>query len=332
MPLLGAHMSVAGGLYKAVEAARSLDMESVQIFTHSPSQWSAKPAPAPPLEKAADGPVSWVTKQIEEADARRFREAAASGKLATCVHVSYLINLAAADDLLWRRSTAALVGEVERADQLQIPYVVLHPGAFTDTTEEAGLERIAQGLDEVHSRLPDAQAICLLENTAGQGTCLGWKFEHLARILELVRQNDRLGVCFDTCHAFAAGYGLQTAAEYRQTWKEFDKLIGLERLKVFHLNDSKRERGSRVDRHEHIGEGQLGPEAFTMLLADKRFKHLPMYLETPKGKRNGQELDAINMATLRRLSASKTSVKPARPSDKPAAPKARRRPSGCTEC
>ena len=232
----------------------------------------------------------------------KFREALERLKIGhPIIHDSYLINLASPDEALWQKSIEAFVIELERADQLGIPFVVTHPGSFTTGAEETGLKRVAEALDEVFARLPAAQAGCLLENTAGQGTNLGWKFEHLAEIIRGVKQPERLGVCFDTCHAFAAGYALQDRKEYRATMKAFDQIVGLDRIKAFHLNDSKRELGSRVDRHERIGAGCLGLEPFRHLLNDRRFRQVPMYLETPKGKEDGVELDMINLATLRGL-------------------------------
>ncbi len=177
---------------------------------------------------------------------------------------------------------AALVVELQRAEQLGIPYVVTHPGSFTTTSEEAGLKQIIRALDEAHAQTRGLKAQVLLENTAGQGSGLGWRFEHLATILDGVRDPERLGVCIDTCHTFAAGYPLAPKKDYLATFRELDRLVGLERIKAFHLNDSKKPFGSRVDRHEHIGKGCLGLEPFKLLLNDRRFRKIPMYLETPK--------------------------------------------------
>jgi len=286
MPPLGAHMSIAGGYYKAVEAAARCQMDCVQVFTKNNNQWRAKP--------------------ITADDARRFREALGAHKIAHPIaHDSYLINLAAPDETLWRRSIEAFAEELQRAETLGIPYVVTHPGAFTSSSEEAGLRRVAEALDEVHDLTRGIAAQCLLENTAGQGTCLGWKFEHLAAIIDGVRDPERLGVCIDTCHTFAAGYPLGTRTEYLATIRALDQTVGLERVRAFHLNDSKRELGSRVDRHEHIGLGKLGLEPFRHLLTDRRFRRVPMYLETPKDTRDGEEWDVINLRTLRSLSPAK---------------------------
>lgn len=282
MPILGAHMSIAGGYYKAVDAAAQFEMDCVQLFTKNNNQWRARP--------------------ITDEESAAFAEALWEKKVGHPLsHSSYLINLAAPEETLWRKSIDAMVVELERAQQLGIPYVVMHPGAYTTSCEEAGLERIAAALDEVHAQLPRAKSKVLLENTAGQGTCLGCDFQHLATIINAVRKPDRLGVCIDTCHAFAAGYPLIEKRDYTKTFAELDRLVGLERVKAFHLNDSKKDLGSRVDRHEHIGQGKLGLEPFRHLLNDKRFRELPMYLETPKDLHEGESWDAINLRTLRSL-------------------------------
>lgn len=216
-------------------------------------------------------------------------------------HNSYLINLASPEEALWRRSIEAMVVELERADQLGLAYVVTHPGASVDSSEEQGLKRVVAALDEIHAQMRDVEAKMLLETTAGQGSCLGHRFEQLATILDGVKDPQRLGVCVDTCHVFAAGYPLGTLRQWRATVKQLAATVGLEKVRAFHLNDSKRELGSRVDRHEHIGKGRLGLEPFRHLLNDDRFQHVPMYLETPKGTADGEELDAVNLRTLRGL-------------------------------
>jgi deoxyribonuclease-4 len=259
-------------------------MATVQLFTKNNNQWRAKP--------------------ITVEDVRKFQSALAERGIGHPLsHSSYLINLAAPDEALWKKSVDGFIEELRRADALKIAYVVLHPGAFTCSSEEAGIQAVIRALDEVHRQTRGLEAQCLLENTAGQGTCLGRRFEQLAAILDGVQDTERLGVCFDTCHAFAAGYPLGNKKEYDQTFREFDRLIGLGRIKAFHLNDSKRELGSRVDRHEHIGRGQLGLEPFRLLLNDSRFRSIPMYLETPKGDHEGRPWDAINLDTLRGLLA-----------------------------
>lgn len=275
-------MSIAGGCYKAVDIAAECGCDCVQLFTKNNNQWRGKPL-------SAD-------------DCARFREQLAARKITHPIaHDSYLINLASPDEALWRRSVEAFIDELQRADALGIPYVVTHPGSYTTSSEEAGLRRVAEGLDEVHAQTRGARAQCLLENTAGQGSNLGWRFEHLAAILDAVQNPDLVGVCIDTCHTFAAGYPLAERKDYLATMRSLDKTVGVDKVRAFHLNDSKKGLGSRVDRHEHIGEGHLGLSPFRHLLNDRRFRRVPMYMETPKGQRKGVELDVINLATLRGL-------------------------------
>ncbi len=281
MAILGAHQSIEGGFYRAVERAKTCGCDCVQLFTKNTNQWAAR-------EITADE-VGW------------FRESLARlGIIHPIAHDSYLINLASPEKRLWERSVEAFSAELHRADLLGIPYVVTHPGAYTTGSEQGGLRQIVRALDEIHAR-SQGLSRCLLETTAGQGTTLGWRFEQIAAILDGVKEPDRLGVCFDTCHVFAAGYPLGTEKEYAATMIEFDRLIGPDRIKAFHLNDSRRERGSRIDRHEHIGLGSLGIEPFRLLLADPRFHKVPMYLETPKGTEDGEEWDVRNLRTLRGL-------------------------------
>lgn len=292
MPLLGSHLSIAGGYYKAVEAAAALKMDCVQIFTKNNNQWRGKP--------------------LSAEDIALFREAIErTGIRMPCGHDSYLINLASPVESLWKQSLEAFVVEIERADALGLVGLVMHPGCYVDSSEEEGIARIVRAIDEALDRTPNAAVQIWLESTAGQGSSLGHRFEHLRAILDGVKESRRLGVCLDSCHVFAAGYPLSEPADYRSTLDQFDAVVGLDWVRAFHLNDSKRELGSRVDRHEHIGKGRLGREAFRNILTDPRFADLPMYLETPKGTENGRSLDAMNLATLRRLmkpqaAASKT--------------------------
>jgi deoxyribonuclease-4 len=282
MAILGAHMSIAGGYYKAAELAGQCHCNCVQIFTKNNNQWRAK--------------------QISDEDVERFRTRLGELHLLHPLsHSSYLINLASPDAELWKKSIDAMIIELHRAERLGIPFVVVHPGSFTTSSEQAGINRVARALDEIHAQTRGITAGCLLENTAGQGSNLGWRFEQLAAILDRVQDPDRVGVCFDTCHAFAAGYPMGTEKEYKSTMRQFNRIIGIKRLKAFHLNDSKRELGSRVDRHQHIGHGCLGLEPFRRLLNDLRFRMTPMYLETPKEKLNGEDWDVINLRTLRGL-------------------------------
>ena len=285
MAILGAHQSIAGGFVKAAERARDAGCDCVQIFTQNNNQWQ----------------IHSVSAQ----QGKEFQKALADcGVSCPIAHDSYLINLGSPDDDLWRRSIDAFVGELRRADALGIPYLVFHPGAFTTADERSGIERVIRGLDAAHRRTQSASVVSLVESTAGQGTCLGWRFEHLAAIIDGVKRPQRMGVCFDTCHVFAAGYPLGSADEYQDTMAAFDRLVGLDRIKAFHLNDCRRELGSRIDRHEHIGRGKMGLEPFRRLLGDPRFQRVPMYLETPKESAeedNKDNMDVVNLRTLRSL-------------------------------
>lgn len=282
MPLFGAHMSSAGGCHKALLMAQSFACETVQLFTKNNNQWNAK--------------------DLAESDIQQFRDVLAASSLRfPMAHDSYLINLASPDEQLYQRSIDAFVIEMQRAEQLGLAYLVTHPGAHVGSGEEAGIERVIAGLDEAHRRCPGFRVQVLLETTAGQGSSLGWRFEQLGRIIESVREGDRLGVCLDTCHVFAAGYELAPASRFRATMKEFDRLIGLERLRACHLNDSVKPLGSRVDRHAHVGEGQLGIEPFRLLVNERRLRDLPMVLETPKEETPEGHSDARNLRTLREL-------------------------------
>ena len=289
MNLIGAHMSIAGGYYKAIEAAHGLGMSTCQLFTKNNNQWNAKPLSSQDL---AD-----FKKCLQQ-----------TGITQPVAHDSYLINLASPVDELWRKSTDAFKHELERAEALELIGVVMHPGAYVTSTPEDGLKRIVSALDEIHSATAGYNTLTLLETTAGQGSTLGAKFEELAWIIDHAAHPERLGVCVDTCHIFAAGYPLIEAADFKATFAEFDRLIGIDRIKAFHLNDSLKPLGSRVDRHAHIGRGHLGLEPFRHLLNDKRFAQVPMYLETNKGEEDGEQLDAINLRTLRSLVKSTRAV------------------------
>lgn len=282
MAILGAHMSIAGGYHKAVRAAHAAGCDCVQIFSKNNNRWEGK--------------------ALTDDDCDAFTAAMAELAITHPIsHVSYLINLASPNDELWEKSIGAMVIELQRAAALAIPFVVAHPGSFTTSSEEAGLARIAAGLDEVHAQTAGIDTQILLETTAGQGSNLGWHFEQLGSILQQTKQRERLGVCFDTCHVFAAGYPMGTADEYAATIEALDNAFGYGLIKAFHLNDSLKPFGSRKDRHAGIGEGEMGVEPFRHLLNDKRFTSVPMYLETPKGERDGEELDVINLRTLRGL-------------------------------
>jgi deoxyribonuclease-4 len=287
MPLLGSHLSIAGGYYKAVEAAAALKMDCVQIFTKNNNQWKGK--------------------ALSAEDVALFRDAIErTGIRMPCGHDSYLINLASPSESLWKQSLDAFVIEIERAEALGLVGLVIHPGSRVDSSEEEGLWRIILAINEAFKRTPHAKLQIWLETTAGQGSSLGHRFEHLRAILDGVKERHRLGICIDSCHVFAAGYPLSSFEDYQATLSRFDAIVGLDWVRAFHLNDSKRELGSRVDRHEHIGKGHLGREAFRNILNDPRFAALPMYLETRKGIVNGRSLDAMNLATLQRLMKPKT--------------------------
>ncbi len=280
--LLGAHLSISGGYYRAVERAAELGCDTVQLFTRSNVQWRARP--------------------LTEEDCTLFRRALRrTGVRLPSAHANYLINLGSAERAKRERSIRALVDEVERCHRLGIGYLVLHPGAHQGDGERQGIARVARALDRVLRASAGLEVRILLENTAGQGTSLGYRFEHLKALLERCREPERLGICLDTCHLFAAGYPLAPQAAYERTMEEFDRTVGLRQVRVVHLNDSKKPLGSRVDRHEHIGEGKLGLTPFRLLLADRAFRGLPMYLETPKGVRNGVDMDLVNLNRLRRL-------------------------------
>jgi deoxyribonuclease-4 len=277
---LGAHMSIAGGVSKALERGHSIGWQAIQIFTRNQRQWRSKPLAAQEIER-------FHTKQAQ------------TGIRPVVAHDSYLINLGSPDDALWEKSLRAYIVELRRCQALGIPYLVMHPGSHVGSGEEAGLRRVASALDRAHDATPDATVMTLLETTAGQGTNLGHRFEHLAAIREAVQNPDRVGVCFDTCHAFAAGYDLRTPETYAATMAEFDRILGLETLRCLHLNDCKRELGSNVDRHEHIGQGALGLEAFRLLMNDPRLAGLPGLLETPKGPEMLEDVE--NLRVLRSL-------------------------------
>jgi deoxyribonuclease IV len=289
VPRLGAHLSIAGGLPRAVDRAVASRCDALQIFTKSAGQWRARVLPA--------DEIALFRTRVE-----------ATGIRPVVAHNSYLINLAASERALRQQSIAALGEEIDRAEALGLDGLVMHPGSHTSGTHAAGLVAIAQGLRGLLKARRRGRTMILLEHTAGQGTNLGHRFEHLAAIIELLDGSPRVGVCLDTCHLLTAGYDICSVEGYEQTFRDFDRLIGFDRLRVFHLNDSKRPCGSRVDRHEHIGKGCLGLEPFRRILNDRRFADLPMLLETPKldtpeSRRQGDvdPWDARNLRTLRKL-------------------------------
>ena len=286
MPRLGAHMSIAGGLHKALERGQSIGCESIQLFTRNNTRWHAK-------KRTAD----------ELALFRQTRRK--TGIYPVVAHAIYLINLASPDPKVRSRSNTAFVEELERCHEAGIPYLVLHPGSHKGTGLEQGIARIAQGINRAYDEHPEYApgqedgVTTLLENTAGQGASIGRTFEELARIADQIENPAYIGYCLDTAHALAGGYDLRTRQGYQEAFHQFDRLLGLDKLHCLHLNDSKYDLGENKDRHTHIGQGYLGIEAFRMLLNDARLHALPMLLETPKGK--GMEEDVKNLALLRSL-------------------------------
>jgi deoxyribonuclease-4 len=286
---LGAHISTAGGVYRAFARAADVGCDTMLVFTKSNRQWKAKP--------------------LTEKDIESYQETAAEydNIFPVAVHASYLINIASPDSEIWEKSYQALKVEVERAAAIGIPLITFHPGSYTSTDEQTGLAAIAAGLrrllQETADSAPDT-TICL-ETMAGQGTNLGCRFEHLAQLLEETGDDPRLGVCFDTCHVFAAGYDIRTPEAYEATLAEFDRVVGLQQIKVFHFNDSKFGLGERKDRHAHIGEGHIGLQGFANFINDPRWAGHAAHIETPKKEKdeegNEVEMDPVNMATLRSL-------------------------------
>lgn len=277
--LVGAHMSIAGGMHLAFERGKRAGCSAIQIFLKSSNQWKAK--------------------ILTEEDRALFLQAHRQSDIGPVLaHDSYLINLASPDQTLRRKSLHAFTEEMKRANYLGVPSLIMHPGAHMGAGIQAGIARVAHALRHALESVEPPVAI-LVETTAGQGSSLGSSFEQLAAILEKVRYPARIGVCLDTCHAFASGYDIRTDEAYDRTMKEFDRLIGLEKIRAFHVNDSKKDLGSRVDRHTHIGKGFIGLSAFRCLVNDSRFATVPKILETPKG--TGFREDRRNLAILRKL-------------------------------
>jgi deoxyribonuclease-4 len=318
MPLFGAHNSIAGGFHRALEIAQTHDMEAVQLFVSQPRAWPVR-AVAAAKTTLRSGKFSsknlshWRGKDLTDDQVSTFRDRLPQTRVRVLLaHDSYLINMASPDEVLYRRSVEAFIAEMQRAERLGLTYLVTHPGAHVGCGEEAGLARFSSALDEVHRRCAHFRVQILLETTAGQGSCLGHRFEHLARIFELVAKPERLGICLDTCHVYAAGYAMAPRPAYQATIREFDQVIGLHRLRAFHLNDSLKPQGSRIDRHAHIGEGCLGLEPFRLLVNDPCFHDRPMILETPKEDAARGSMDAINLRTLRELMKRNRSRNPQR--------------------
>ena len=278
--LLGAHTSTAGGVSKAVDLAEKLKFTAMQIFSKNNNRWKAKP--------------------LEETEIELFRtKLAESGIKFVVVHDSYLINLCSLSEDLLKKSREAFIDELTRCELLDIPYLNFHPGAHGGMGEDEGIKLIAESLNIAHQKTENYKVGSMLEVTAGQGTALGYTFEQIRKIIDLVDEKQRMSVCIDTAHIFAAGYDIRDPKEYNKVMKEFDDVIGLNLLKCLHMNDSKKELGSRVDRHEHIGQGFIGKKGFANIMNDKRIAKVPKILETPKGKE--QLEDIKNLKVLRSL-------------------------------
>jgi len=284
LPLLGAHMSIDGGTPEAIKRGESIGCTAIQIFLKNSNRWKGK--------------------AIGEKEAADFRAGLAASRIRSVFgHNSYLVNLASNRDDLFAKSIEAMVDEIERASALGVPFIVIHPGSHVGQGEEWGLKRIAEGVAEICRRTAAHKVAVAFETTAGQGTNLGYRFEHLAALLDGAPDKARVGVCFDTCHVFAAGYELRDRRRYQETVRALDEIVGLENLLAIHLNDSKGDLGSRLDRHEHIGKGRLGLEAFRNVLNDPRFEDVPKVLETPKGPDMNEDVE--NLKVLRGLIAAK---------------------------
>lgn len=281
--LLGAHMSISGGFEKAIEKGSSINCTTIQIFTKSNRQWNAKPIPQSEIDLFQNAVKTSVIKPV-------------------IAHATYLINIGSSDDRIQAESIKAVSNELERCHLLDIPFLVLHPGSHTKTSEEKCIERIARNLDII-LEADTGNTKILLENMAGQGSSVCYSFDQIATVRKNMVHPNRVGVCFDTCHAFAAGYDFSTPTSYKAMWEAFDNSIGLKHLYAMHLNDSKKNLGSRVDRHEDIGKGAIGLDGFEMLMNDSRFFDIPKILETPS-----EDLPAYahNMQTLKNLLSEKT--------------------------
>ena len=277
--LIGAHLSTKGGLHTVFERAAALNVSAVALFAKNSNQWKGK-------ELTDDDCALFAEKRIVKP---------------VFTHASYLINLATTNEEFHKKSIAALIDELDRAERLGIRAVVLHPGAHMGAGAEQAIAQIARSFDRIHAAIPNHKVVTLLETSAGQGSCVGCTFDELGKIMKSVDDRRRLGVCFDTCHVFASGYDLRTRDAYDRSIEQLDRHVGMKNVGLFHLNDSKKELGSRVDRHEHIGDGHLGLDAFRFLLNDERFRGIPKLLETPK--KIEHESDRRNLRTLRSLIA-----------------------------
>jgi deoxyribonuclease IV len=304
--IFGSHCSIAGGYHKAFEEAKRVGCDCMQIFVTQPRRWPTNPnqSDVVSVQGTTKNDNQWNCQPIASADAELFAQTWKESRIgATIAHTSYLINLASPDESLWQKSLDALIVEWQRAEQLKLEGLVMHPGAHLKATVEEGLERVAKAVDAVITLVKPKHCRLLLENTAGQGSCLGHQIEQLGWLLKAIKKPQHVGVCWDTCHALAAGYDFRTAAGMKSMVAELEKYVGLENLRAVHINDSKKDCGSRVDRHEHIGLGFIGEAGFKRFLASPAFKDLPMYLETAKEKdeASGEEWDVINLRKLREL-------------------------------
>jgi deoxyribonuclease-4 len=273
-------MSIAGGVHTAVERAMKIGCTTMQMFVKNNTQWKGRPL--------SEDDISTYKKLLSE-----------SSIGPVVVHDTYLINLCATDKGILKKSRAALRDELDRAEALGVEYLNFHPGSHLGAGEPEGIKRVTESLDVIHEGTRGYRVKSVVETTAGQGTAIGYRFEQLRVMIDGVEEKERMAVCADTCHIFAAGYDISTEEGYEATFKEFDEIIGLGRLVAFHVNDSKRELGSHVDRHEHIGKGKIGKAGFRLLMNDERFRNIPKILETPKGPEMKE--DVRNMRALRRL-------------------------------
>jgi deoxyribonuclease-4 len=281
-PLIGAHESISGGVHTAFERAASVGCRTVQVFTKNNNQWRARP--------------------LTEDDVANYKTAQRESSIAPVVaHDCYLINLCATDKAILKKSRDAFLDELQRCEMLGIPYLNFHPGNHVGAGDEEGIKRIVESLNWAHERSKGFSVLSVLETTAGQGTAIGHRFEQLRKIIDGVDEPKRMAVCIDTCHIFAAGYDIRSDEAYEKTMDEFDSVIGFDRLVAFHMNDSKKGLGSNVDRHEHIGKGEIGKEGFRLIMRDARLVNIPKILETPKGE-DLQE-DRMNLAMLKNLAA-----------------------------
>ena len=278
--LLGAHTSINGGVSTAIDLAEKLGFTAMQIFTKNNSRWYSK--------ELSDKEIETYTTRLKTSNIKF-----------VVAHDSYLINLCSKDSEILNKSRDSFLDELKRCEMLDIPHLNFHPGAHGGLGEDEGIKLIADSINIAHSKTQGFKVTSMIETTAGQGTALGYKFEHLRKIIDLIDEKVRMTVCIDTAHVFAAGYDIKDPANYEIVINEFDNIVGLERLKCMHMNDSKKPLGSKVDRHEHIGKGFIGIQGFTNIMNDKRIEHIPKILETPKGKEQLEDL--VNLKILKSL-------------------------------